>query len=152
MKKELIVSALKNGTVIDHIPSDALFKVINVLKLDRLNGEMITFGTNLYSKQFGKKAIIKISDMFFEDTDINKIALFAPNAVLNIIKDYEVIEKHLVEMPVTIQGIVKCQNPVCITNNEAVKPRFDVLQEAPIVLRCSYCEKITEEKNLKLIE
>lgn len=152
MKKELIVSALKNGTVIDHIPADALFKVINVLKLDHLNGEMITFGTNLYSKRLGKKAIIKISDKFFADSDINKIALFAPNAVLNVIMDYEVTEKHMVEMPAKIHSIVKCQNPVCVTNNEAVATRFDVLQEAPIILRCAYCEKITEEKNLKLVE
>ena len=152
MKKELIVSALQNGTVIDHIPADALFKVINVLKLDRLNGEMITFGTNLDSKQYGKKSIIKISDKFFEDTDINKIALFAPNAVLNVIKDYEVVEKHMVQMPSMIMGIVKCQNPVCVTNNEAVRPRFDVLQQSPTVLRCVYCEKVTEGEDLKLSE
>lgn len=152
MKKELIVSALKNGTVIDHIPADALFEVINVLKLNQLNGEMITFGTNLSSNRLGKKAIIKISDKFFAETDINKIALFAPTAVLNVIKDYEVVDKHKVEMPSTISGIVKCQNPVCVTNNEAVVPRFEVLQASPVVLRCSYCEKLTEGESLKLID
>ncbi len=152
MKKELVVSALVNGTVIDHIPADALFKVINILKLDQLTGEMITFGTNLYSKRLGKKSIIKIADVFFQESDIDKIALFAPHAVLNVIRDYEVIEKHNVKMPDSINGIVKCQNPVCITNNENVTPRFDVLDVEPTSLRCCYCEKVTKGDDFKFIE
>lgn len=152
MKKELNVSALVNGTVIDHIPAQALFKVINVLKLDNLGENMITFGTNLDSKRLGKKAIIKISDVFFMDSDINKIALFAPHAVLNEIRNYEVVDKKTINMPEKISGIVKCQNPVCVTNNEKVKPRYDVVSIAPTRLRCDYCEKITSGDGLNLID
>ncbi len=152
MKKELNVSALECGTVIDHIPANALFKVINILKLDNLGEDMITFGTNLDSKRLGKKAIIKISNLYFQEEDVNKIALFAPHAVLNEIRNYEVVDKKEVAMPEEIAGIVKCQNPVCITNSERVMPRYEVVGTAPTHLCCRYCEKITEEDDFKLID
>ena len=75
--KKLEVSAIENGTVIDHIPANALFKVISILNLDKLD-KQITFGTNLDSKKLGKKAIVKLSDTFFIDKEINKIALGCP--------------------------------------------------------------------------
>lgn len=152
MKKELNVSALQSGTVIDHIPADALFKVINVLRLDALGDNMITFGTNLDSKQLGKKAIIKIANVFFQQDDFNRIALFAPHAVLNVIRDYDVVEKTKISMPEKIKGIIKCHNPACITNNEKVKPRYDVMSESPAILRCDYCEKVTQEDDFKLVD
>lgn len=151
MKKELNVSALVNGTVIDHIPADALFKVINVLKLDSIGERMMTFGTYLDSSQCGKKAIIKIADLFFQESDINRIALFAPRAVLNVIKDYSVVDKMPIAMPEQLNGIVKCQNPVCVTNNECVEPRYEVVSSAPTALRCAYCDKITEG-DIKLLD
>lgn len=152
MKKELNVSALESGTVIDHIPAHALFKVINILRLDHLGEDMITFGTNLDSKRDGKKAIIKISNVFLKEKDINKIALFAPHAVLNEIRNYEVVNKKNITMPSTISGIVKCHNPVCVTNSENVLPFYEVVSVAPPRLRCSYCEKITEADDFKLID
>ena len=85
-KKELVVVALKNGTVIDHIPSDKLFKVVSILGLDK-SEKQITIGNNLTSKKSGVKGIIKISDKYFKADEIDKIALVAPNAVLNIIKE-----------------------------------------------------------------
>jgi len=115
-RTHLEVSAIKDGTVIDHIPAEDLFKVISILGLDHISNQ-ITFGTNLDSKKLGKKAIIKLSDIFFRNEDINKIALVAPKAQLNIIKDYQVKEKKLVEVPDEIIGIAKCVNPKCITNN-----------------------------------
>src|SRR5665647_1173813 len=118
-KLKLKVSAIREGTVIDHIPAQNLFKVISILGLDTIDNQ-ITFGTNLESEKLGTKAIIKVSDKFFEDDEINKIALIAPHAKLNIIRDYEVVEKKVVEIPDSITGIVKCFNPKCITNNEHI--------------------------------
>ncbi len=148
--KQLSVSAIQNGTVIDHIPAKNLFKVIQILGLDRIDHQ-ITFGTNLESKKLGKKAIIKISEKFFADDDINRIALVAPDAKLNIIKDYEVIEKKVVEVPDSIVGIAKCMNPKCITNFEHVTTRFRVVSKKVVALKCHYCEKITGEDNLQII-
>jgi aspartate carbamoyltransferase regulatory subunit len=148
--KQLSVSAIQNGTVIDHIPAKHLFKVIQILGLDRID-QQITFGTNLESKKLGKKAIIKISEKFFADDDINRIALVAPDAKLNIIKDYEVVEKKVVEVPDTIVGIARCMNPKCITNFEPVTTRFKVVSKKNVALKCHYCEKITNQENLQII-
>ncbi|HBH50102.1 MAG TPA: aspartate carbamoyltransferase regulatory subunit [Bacteroidales bacterium] len=140
---KLEVSAIKDGTVIDHIPAGHLFMVINILKLNDID-KTITFGTNFKSKRLGKKAIIKLSDVFFKEKDINRIALVAPEAKLNIIKDYKVVEKKVVEVPDEITGIIKCVNPKCITNHESVVTKFDVIDKKDIQLRCHFCEKVTD--------
>jgi len=148
--KQLSVSAIKEGTVIDHVPASVLFKVVSILKLAQLD-TMITMGNRLESKKLGKKVIIKLSNVFFADKDINKIALVAPCAKLNIIREYEVVEKRVVEIPDEIVGIVKCVNPKCITNNEQVTTRFDVVSKSGVKLKCHYCEKITDQDNIEII-
>lgn len=148
-KKELVVSAIKDGTVIDHIPAKSLFKVISILELHKMETP-ITIGSNLESKKLGKKGIIKISDKFPNDNDLNKIALFAPEAKINIIRNYEVVEKKIVQLPDTIEGIVKCMNPKCITNFEEVKPKFTVIDKKNVALKCMYCEKITNQENFEM--
>jgi aspartate carbamoyltransferase regulatory subunit len=149
-KKQLQVNAIKDGTVIDHIPSKNLFKVISILSLDRIDTP-ITFGTNLESKRLGSKAIVKIADVFFLEEEINKIALVAPEAKLNIIRDYEVVEKKEVKVPDIIVGIAKCVNPMCITNNEPVKTKFYVVSKKEVTLKCHYCERIMDQEHLKII-
>jgi len=148
--KQLVVNAIKNGTVIDHIPAKYLFKVISILNLDRIDS-LITFGTNLESKKLGSKAIIKIADKYFLDEEINKIALIAPQAKLNIIRDFEVIEKRIVEVPDSIVGIVKCVNPKCITNNQEVITKFSVVSKNDVSLKCYYCEKITQQDQMVIL-
>ncbi len=149
-RKHLVVSAIEEGTVIDHIPANDLFKVISILGLDQVES-YITFGSNLQSKKLGKKAIIKLSGVFFRNEDINKIALVAPDAKLNIIRDYKVIEKKVVEVPDEIIGIAKCVNPMCITNKENVLTKFEVVDKKVVSLKCKYCEKITDQANLEII-
>ena len=148
--KQLSVSAIKEGTVIDHIPAPALFKVVSILKLDTLD-TMITIGNSLGSNKLGKKGIIKLSKVFFKDDEINKIALVAPCAKLNIIRDYDVVEKKVVEIPDEIVGLVKCVNPKCITNNEKVSTRYDVVSKSEVKLKCHYCEKITDQDNIEIL-
>jgi aspartate carbamoyltransferase regulatory subunit len=147
--KKLQVSAIKDGTVIDHIPASGLFKVIKILGLDKIE-KQITFGTNLESKRLGLKAIIKLADIFFEDDEINKISLIAPEAKLNIIKDYKVVEKKIVEVPDTINVIAKCGNPKCITNHEGIKSRFTVVNKKQVAIKCHYCEKITDSAHMEI--
>ena len=148
-RKEMEVAALENGTVIDHIPSDALFKVVSLLELDKISSN-ITIGNNLTSQKYGKKGIIKIADKFFQEEDINRIALIAPKAILNIIRDYKVIEKIELHIPERVAGIVKCNNPKCITNNEPMRTVFRVLDEEKIQLKCRYCERIIEGHKIEL--
>ena len=103
-------------------------------------------GNNFHSNKMGCKGMIKISDKFFCDEEINRIALIAPNVILNIIRDYEVVEKKTVTLPDELVGLVKCNNPKCITNNEPMPTRFDVIDKEKGTIRCHYCErKINKE-------
>ena len=145
--KELIVNAIENGTVIDHIPCESVFKVIKILNLES-QSDMLLFGNNLDSKKYGKKGIIKVQGKFFKKDEINKIALVAPNATLIIIKDYKVTEKQQVQPPESVEAIVKCFNPNCITNHENVTTRFSLIDASDIRQQCHYCEKITDQKNM----
>lgn len=144
-KKELQVAALENGTAIDHIPSEQLFKVASLLELDKMDNR-ITIGNNLRSKKMGSKGMIKIANKFFAEDEINRIALVAPSVVLNIIRDYEVVEKKRISLPNTLIGVVKCNNPKCITNNEPMPTHFEVIDQASVTIKCHYCErKINKE-------
>lgn len=148
-KEELAVAALKNGTVIDHIPTESLFKVVDLLGIKNLKNS-VTIGFNLDSKKCGKKGIIKIADVFFHEDTLNRIALVAPNAKINIIRDYEVVDKHTVVLPDDVYDMVKCGNPKCITNNEPMKTHFHVINKENIVLKCHYCERAAEKDNIIL--
>ncbi|MDL2241566.1 aspartate carbamoyltransferase regulatory subunit [Bacteroidales bacterium OttesenSCG-928-L03] len=144
-KRELQVAALKNGTVIDHIPADQMFKVVSLLGISELKTP-VTIGSNLDSKKMGKKGILKIADKFFEQDEMNRISLIAPSVKFNIIHDYEVVEKKTVSLPDELIGIMKCNNPKCITNNEPMKTRFKVIDHRNVTLKCNYCElKIKKE-------
>jgi len=148
--KEFKVSAIENGTVIDHIPAKNVFQVIKILNLENYDNQIL-FGTNLESKKYGTKGIIKVSNKFFKTEEINKIALVAPRATLIIIKDYKVVEKSSVHIPDEVIKIVKCFNPNCITNHERVETKFTVTSKEELKLRCHYCEKITDKKNMTFV-
>ena len=149
-KTALQVSALCNGTVIDHIPADKLFAVVNLLEIPAM-GNNVTIGYNLESKKLGKKGLIKISDRFFTDDEINKISVVAPNVVLNTIRDYNVVEKREVKMPDEIHNIIKCNNLNCITNNEPMATHFYVANRDTHTLKCRYCEKEVNLNDIKLL-
>ena len=137
-RQELQVAALQNGTVIDHIPSNKLFEVVNLLHLENVK-TAVTVGYNLKSKKMGHKSIIKIADKFFTDEELNQLAVITPNVSLCIIRDYEVVEKKTVELADNLVGIIKCNNPKCITNNEPMLTRFHVLDHATGTVCCHYC-------------
>lgn len=148
--KELKVAALKDGTVIDHLPADQVFNVVALLGLEKYDGQL-TIGNNLESKALGKKGIIKISDRVLEESEANKIALVAPHARINIIRNYEVVDKRDLSLPDEIHEIVRCSNPKCITNNQPVATRFHVLHEDGLVmLRCHYCEREIKREEVKI--
>ncbi len=160
--KIMEVRMIENGTVIDHIPPAALFKIIRIMGLDRDTEHRMTIGTNLESKRMGSKAIIKITDRYCAPQEIDRIALFAPDARVNTIRDFAVVEKRRVEVPAHIEGFVRCANPMCVTNHEPVETAFDVIvdknvtkpeasgsgpgsvSDGSISLKCRYCEKLTK--------
>ncbi|MDE6120824.1 MAG: aspartate carbamoyltransferase regulatory subunit [Muribaculaceae bacterium] len=145
-KKELAVAALRNGTVIDHIPSEALFRAVRILGIEKLKVS-VTIGNNLASSRFGAKGIIKVADTEFDQTVLDRIAIIAPTAVVNIIRDYEVVDKRPVVLADTVSGIVRCGNPKCITNNEPMPTKFKVVDHEDVTLRCSYCNHTFKANN-----
>ncbi|MBE6231899.1 MAG: aspartate carbamoyltransferase regulatory subunit [Bacteroidales bacterium] len=147
-RKELVVSALENGTVLDHIPAENVYKALDLLNLKGIESQ-ITIGINLTSKVHGRKGIIKIADKFFENEELNKLALIAPKATVNVIKDFKVVEKKTLVMPEQVTGIARCKNPKCVTNHQPIKTRFTTIENGnDISLRCHYCEKITAIKHI----
>lgn len=149
-RQELMVAAIKNGTVIDHIPSSKLFQVVRLLHLEDIKSQVMV-GYNLPSAKMGNKSIIKIADKFFTNAELNVLSVVAPNVTLCIIRDYEVVEKRCVTLPSEIVGIVKCANPKCITNNEPMHTHFHLVDAKNGIIQCKYCEKEQKLDNIKLV-
>lgn len=149
-KTERQVAAIKNGTVIDHIPAEKTYQVVNLLQLETLD-KPVTIGYNYPSNKIGRKGIIKVSDKFFTDEEISRLSVVAQNVVLNIIHDYEVVEKKTVKTPDELRGIVKCNNPKCITNNEPMHTVFHVVNKEKGILKCHYCDKEQFMEKVELV-
>lgn len=137
-KKELAVAALRHGTVIDHIPSAVLFKAVELLGIPAMD-KHVTIGYNLHSHRLGSKGIIKIADTVLDAHTLSRIALLAPTAVINTIHDYEVVEKRPVALPETLIDLVVCDNPKCVSRNEPIPSRFELVSSEPVTVRCHYC-------------
>ena len=149
-KKELEVSAIKNGTVIDHIPANVTFKIVQILDLYNHPGA-ITIGTNLDSITLGRKGIIKIADRYLSDEEIGRLSVVSPDVTLNIIKDYQIVEKKYVKYPKQIIGVVKCTNPKCVTNHQPIPTKMEVFDMNQKSLRCIYCERVMQYGEIELL-
>jgi len=147
--KELKVKPIKNGTVIDHIKANKALSVLKILGLPSKEAA-VTIAMNVQSSEMGSKDIVKVEGRELAPEEVDKIALIAPKATINIIRDYDIVEKGKVNLHDEIHGILKCQNPNCITNTEEpVKTRFYVIGKGPVILRCYYCERIMDEDEIE---
>ena len=145
--KEFKVTPIRNGTVIDHITCNMALKVLSILGITE-KGVDSTVSVLMHapSKKESWKDVVKIEDRELDAKEVDKIALISPFATINIIRNYNVAEKHRVELPKTVRGIVKCANLNCITNlKEPVESRFEVLSRDPPKLKCWYCEREVED-------
>ena len=140
--KEFKVMPIKNGTAIDHITPGMALKVLKILGITGTKGSIISVAMNVPSAKCERKDIVKIENRELESTEINKIALIAPSATFNIIRDFNVDKKHTVELPDMIEGIVRCENPNCISNKkEPISPKCIVTSKTPVELKCFYCDR-----------
>jgi aspartate carbamoyltransferase regulatory subunit len=149
MKRTLEVAAIKEGTVIDHIPGDKVLKMLAALNIN--NNHQITIGVNLESKKQKKKGIIKIAGRKMTETELNKIAVLAPDATINTIIDYEVTKKKNVELFGIEPDTIQCNNPNCITNHEQVQRKFRILEKEPLKILCHFCERTIEKEEIQFI-
>ncbi|MBR9858593.1 aspartate carbamoyltransferase regulatory subunit [Oceanisphaera sediminis] len=140
-KSQLQVEAIHNGTVIDHIPAGQGIKILQLFGLVQTH-EKITVGLNLPSKELGAKDIIKVENTRLTPAQANQLALFAPDATVNLIEDFEVVKKLQLQLPERVEGVFSCPNSNCISHNEPVTSKFKVRAVAGQVrFRCNYCEK-----------
>ncbi len=147
--REVRVSKIKDGTVIDHISSGYALDVVKILGITGHECQVVTIAINVPSEHLRAKDIVKIEGRALNRKEVNRIALVAPRATINIIREYIVVEKQEVKLPKVIDDIVKCINPTCISNsNEPVSPRFLVESEEPLLLRCHYCGYSLEKADL----
>ena len=155
--RELLIRAIKNGIVIDHIPSEKVFAIVEILKLKEYS-ERITVATNMPSSSLGRKGIIKIEEKILEEKELNNIALLAPNVTINIIEDYKVIEKTKLDRLDKVIGLMKCDNQKCISNHENIETKFIRVEEdlnennleEKTKYKCFYCEKIILEDEIQI--
>ena len=139
--KELKIPLIMNGTVIDHITAGNAIKVLHILKIPSGDSSVVSVAVNVKSK-FGRKDIVKVENRELATSEVDKIALIAPKATINIIRNYKVAKKHRVKLPDEVVGLVKCSNPTCVSNSkEPIKSRFNVIKKDPLLLRCYYCER-----------
>lgn len=148
--KELKISAIREGTVIDHIPSKDTFKIAEILGL-KCHGNVVTIAMNLKSKKMGSKGIIKVGGKHLSEEEVNKIALIAPRASMAIIKEYNVDKKIKLKCPDKVEKVVKCSNPKCVTNEGKVDTRFSVISKEPLKVRCDYCERCMESEEIVIL-
>lgn len=147
--KTLRVSKIKNGTVIDHISSGYALDVAKILGISGRGEGVVTIAMHVPSKHLGTKDILKIEGRELNPQEVDKIALLAPNATINIVRGYKVVEKKKVELPSMIRNMVKCANPACISNgNEPVQPKFYVETDEPLSLRCHYCGYVMDKQDI----
>ena len=150
MSDEMLrVSKIKNGTVIDHITGGHALDVVKILGIAERRSSVVSIGMNVPSKSLGRKDIVKIEGRGIAASEADKIALLAPRATINIIKDYKVVEKKRVKLPDNIKGIVKCDNPACVSNsNEPIESQFLVEKAEPLRLKCHYCGHVMEKTDV----
>ena len=151
MKLELKIKAIENGTVIDHITANKSLHILKILGLPDEDTINVTVAMNVSSRQTKRKDIVKIENREIDHEELNQIALIAPEATINIIRDYEVVKKDKIILPEEITSIIKCTNSKCITNyeNEPITSRFHVIETQPPVLRCHYCEKLIKHEDIE---
>lgn len=143
------VFAIKEGTVIDHIRAGKALKIIEILKLDS-NNKIVTLGLNFPSKALRKKDIIKVEKKELTPEEANRVAILAPQATINIIKDFKVIKKFKVHIPPLVEKLLVCPNPKCISNHENMDTCFSVINQKQLVkVKCKYCEKIFDQTEIK---
>jgi len=150
-ERELKIQKIKNGTVIDHLPAGSALTVLRILGVDKDFKNSVSVAMNVQSKRIGMKDVVKVEDRILRPEETDKLSLIAPEATINIIRDYGVSQKNRVTIPKEIIGVLKCGNPSCITNRrEPVTAVFVVEKEKPIVLRCKFCERIMEKDLIEI--
>jgi len=150
MNKTLSVSAINNGTVIDHIQCGNALRILHFLGLIK-NEYQITLGMNLPSKRLGRKDLIKIEGVELTPNQANEVMIFAPDATINIVKDFNVTQKIKTHLPEQVAEVFLCPNLVCVSQDKNIDSIFYIDEQGKHVkLTCHYCERAFDKDSLKV--
>jgi aspartate carbamoyltransferase regulatory subunit len=143
-EQQLLIRRIKDGTVIDHVRAGEALRVLQILGITGKEGELVSVAMNVPSSKLGKKDVVKVANRFLKTEETDKLALIAPQATANIIKNYKVSAKHRVELPDVFKGILKCPNPTCVSNlpGEPIVPTIDVVDKEAPLLKCRFCQRL----------
>ncbi len=152
-EQQLLIRRIKDGTVIDHVRAGEALRVLQILGITGKEGELVSVAMNVPSSKLGKKDVVKVANRFLKTEETDKLALVAPLATANIIKNYKVSAKHRVELPDVFKGILKCPNPTCVSNlpNEPIIPTIDVVDKETPLLKCRFCQRLINPSETVLI-
>ena len=144
------VTAIKNGTVIDHIPSGHALQVIRMLRIDVASATPVSLVMNVPSDKLGRKDVLKVEDRELNQEELDRLALIAPEASIAIIRNYAVAEKLMVELADDLENIASCSftNSITMNDREPLPQRLIVVSKDPIEVRCYYCGKGQEMEDL----
>lgn len=155
MNKEEMIKKLKvrvtpigNGTAIDHIQPGTGLRIVEILGMNSDNVASIALNTESHKMKEKRKDLILMENRFLTEEEINKIKLIAEGATVNTIKNFKVQKKETLDLPEKAEGILKCINPVCISNHEHIKTKF-LIKKNPVAAKCFYCETSMDEKEIK---
>jgi aspartate carbamoyltransferase regulatory subunit len=152
-EQELLIRRIKEGTVIDHIRAGEALRVLQILGITGKEGEVVSVAMNVPSSKLGTKDVLKVANRFLKSEETDKLALVAPHATVNIIRNYKVSEKRKVELPKVFRGLLKCPNPTCISNlsHEPIIPTIDVVDRESPLLKCRFCQRLITPNETVLI-
>jgi aspartate carbamoyltransferase regulatory subunit len=141
---QLLIRRIKEGTVIDHVKAGEALRVLQILGITGKEGEIVSVAMNVPSSKIGKKDVVKVANRFLKSEETDKLALVAPQATVNIIKNYKVAEKRKVELPQVFKGLLKCPNPTCVSNmtHEPIVSTIDVIDKDVPLLKCRFCQRL----------
>lgn len=152
-EQQLLIRRIKDGTVIDHVRAGEALRVLKILGITGKEGEIVSVAMNVPSSKLGKKDVVKVANRFLKTEETDKLALVAPLATANIIKNYKVSAKHRVELPSVFKGVLKCPNPTCVSNlaNEPIVATIDVVEKDTPLLKCRFCQRLINPNESVLV-
>jgi aspartate carbamoyltransferase regulatory subunit len=145
----MLVQKISDGTVIDHIAAGKALSVLRLLGSPQNRGVTVALVANVGSSKMGRKDILKVEGVELTDEQVQRLALIAPLASVNIIRSYRVLEKKNAVPPASVAGILGCTGATCVSVREkdSVTSVFTLVSSSPLVYKCKYCGRdLTEQE------
>ncbi len=149
-REKMLVQKISDGTVIDHVTAGKALSVLRLLGNPQERGITVALVMNVRSSKMERKDILKVEGVELTDEQVQKLALIAPLASVNIIRSYQVSQKKKAVLPETITGVLRCTATTCVSVREkdSVPSVFSLVSSSPVVYKCKYCGRDLNEHEI----